>query len=322
MKILMKSKRLTAALAIFFFFAASSVSWAKKEQGVFKLKEIVTIYVKDRDGVEVASGKGIVTHTSGIIETRCYLISKWLEDVGHALIIKTRKGVYYDIEKLVSFNRKMDIAYFKIAEQAAAIYESSQANRDEVNNDSRVVEIEPLEADVDDIGIIVEIELPEDDAANMPKEEPVSPVNAEMYFMQAKHYEAGRRYAEAENAYKHALKLNPGYTEALSGLGMVYYKLGRHLEAVNTYENMLGINPDFRPAYNKLGTNYMILGNYSSAADVFKRSILLDPEDALTYFNLGIAYFLEGNKNDAADIYIKLKRLDGKLAEDLFDLLY
>lgn len=303
MRTLIKSKSLATALAIFFFFFTSSAVEAKKSQGLFKQKESVIIYIKDKDGRDIASGKGVVVDVKGIIETNCYLIIKWLEDIKYMLIIKTKEGAYYELERLVSFNRRMDIATFKIAEKAVPISDLFPASLDQVNN-------APTRA---------EIELAKDAMMNKSKEESV---NAEMYFRQARHYEAEGRYAEAENAYKHALELNPEHIEALSGLGMVYYKLGRYVDAVNLYEGILKIKPDFKSAYDKLGANYIILGNYSTAADMFKKSILLDPEKPLTYFNLAIAYFLKGDKDAATDIYIKLKRLDNKLAEDLFDLLY
>ncbi|MBT9145952.1 MAG: Photosystem I assembly protein Ycf3 [candidate division WS2 bacterium] len=147
------------------------------------------------------------------------------------------------------------------------------------------------------------------------------PDAAEEYFMRGLKYESKKKYKDAAEAYKKSLKIKPHYVDAYLNLGQVHYKLGKYSEAVDVYKQALKMRPDMQ-TYNKLGTLYIISGKYSEAIDTFEQAIGIDSRNPDAHFNLGIAYFLSGDKDAAYEEYIILNRLDGKLAEELFDLLY
>ncbi|HEY0834859.1 MAG TPA: tetratricopeptide repeat-containing glycosyltransferase family protein [Azospirillum sp.] len=60
------------------------------------------------------------------------------------------------------------------------------------------------------------------------------------------------RLAEAEDAYRTALRLRPGYPEAHNNLGITLHTLGRLDEAEDAYRAALGLRPDYAEALNNL----------------------------------------------------------------------
>ena len=60
---------------------------------------------------------------------------------------------------------------------------------------------------------------------------------------QAQNFEKEGRYREAVQAYNQAIQLNPQGIAAWRGLGMVYYRLGRHEFAIRCFEEVLRLNP-------------------------------------------------------------------------------
>ena len=50
-------------------------------------------------------------------------------------------------------------------------------------------------------------------------------------------------FRKAQNAFEHALAINPGYTEAALNLAVLYNDLGKYTEAKVAYARALGIHP-------------------------------------------------------------------------------
>ncbi|MBM4129177.1 MAG: tetratricopeptide repeat protein, partial [Nitrospira sp.] len=146
--------------------------------------------------------------------------------------------------------------------------------------------------------------------------------SAESYFKRGYANETEERYAEAIDAYRQAIKMRPDYMEAYINLGIMYYRLGRYHEAIEAYQQALKRDPLSPSILNKLGTIYLILGEYAITTDAFRNALSSNPQNPETHYHLGIAYFLDGNKDAALEEYILLHRLDQRLAENLFDLMY
>ncbi len=314
------------------FSLSASVFEVKASDFVLKQKKaVVTIYVNDKNGNEIVSGSGFIVDRNGIIAANCKLISRWLEDVEYTLMVKTEGETFYPINKLIAYSRRHDIALFEINAESLPVaglpadFKAADYIKRHLLIYKRTVKTAlpkpPAErpkgaAESRSKKTLLEI-------ARLP-ESPVEikkPDVAEDHFMRGLKYESERKYKDAIEAYKQAVKIKPHYVDAYLNLGQVHYKLGKYPEAVDVYKQALKMRPDMQ-TYNKLGTLYIVSGKYSEAIDIFEQAIGIDSRNPETHFNLGIAYFLSGDKDAAYEEYIILNRLDERRAEDLFDLLY
>jgi tetratricopeptide (TPR) repeat protein len=95
------------------------------------------------------------------------------------------------------------------------------------------------------------------------------------------------RYADAEQAYLRAAKINPKEARAYMGLGQVYAAQNRADDTVAA----------------------------------LKKAVELKPKFAEARFNLGLVYHALGKKDEAAAQYEALKDLNQELAQKLKDLM-
>ncbi|MDI6729644.1 MAG: tetratricopeptide repeat protein [Thermodesulfovibrionales bacterium] len=321
-------------ILVSFFFTASFAVLAEARIPDFAQKQkkaVVVISIHDRNGNEVASGSGFIVDSNGIVATNCKIISQWLEDVEYALIVRTEGKGSYPINKLISYNRRHDIALFEIkAEGLAAVqllpdYRSSEYIKRQIVLHKKLAKKElPQKPLIEAPKPLIEPQKPEIpvEIRKPAKKTEVKKDNAEEYFMKGLKYERSNQYADAVEAYKKALKIKPDYMDAYVNLGVLYYKLGKYSDAIDAYKHAVKIKPDFQAIYNKLGTVYIVTGKYSAALDTLEHALGIDSRNPDTHFNLGIAYYLNGDKDAAYEEYIILNKLDARRAEDLFDLIY
>jgi tetratricopeptide (TPR) repeat protein len=295
-------------------------------------KTVVAIVINDKNGNEIASGSGFIVDSNGIVAANCKIISQWLEDVEYALIVRTEGKGSYPINKLISYNRRHDIALFEIkAEGLAAVqlppyYRSSDYIKRQIALHKKLAKKElPQKPLIEAPWLQIEPQKPPErpvETRKPAKKSEEKRDNAEEYFMKGLKYEGSNQYADAVEAYRKAVKIKPDYIDAYVNLGAVYYKLGKYSDAIDSYKHAVKIKPDFQTLYNKLGTIYIVTGKYSAALDTLEQALGIDSRNPDTHFNLGIAYYLNGDKDAAYEEYIILNKLDARRAEDLFDLLY
>jgi len=82
----------------------------------------------------------------------------------------------------------------------------------------------------------------------------------------------------AEKYYRQALRVDPGYAEAVNNLGTIYYAKKSYRRAVNQYKKALRINPQSASVWSNLGMGYFARKDYVQAADSFQKALMLDPE--------------------------------------------
>ena len=135
------------------------------------------------------------------------------------------------------------------------------------------------------------------------------------------HYRLGL-YKDAIEAYRQAIRIDPDYALTHYNLGIVYRKLGNYTKAIEAYKQAIRIDPDYALTHVNLGIAYGELGNYTKAIEFFKQAIHIDPDNAIAHYNLGLAYLLIGERSSALNEYKILKDLDIYFANKLFDLIY
>ena len=104
-------------------------------------------------------------------------------------------------------------------------------------------------------------------------------------------------------------------------LGITYYELKRYNEAVEAYRQAMRIDPGHAAVWTNLGAAYHVLDRYNEAIEAYRQAIRIDPKDALAWYNLGDAYGHSGNNTAALGAVRELRRLDPALADKLFKLI-
>lgn len=107
------------------------------------------------------------------------------------------------------------------------------------------------------------------------------------------------RLPEAIAAYNQALRIDPGYPDALSNLAGILASQGRIDDALPLIQRALETAPDNIPLLNNLGSIYFQKGRVSEAAELFERSLAVDPQHPVAHYNLGLIRFEEGKPNAA-----------------------
>jgi tetratricopeptide (TPR) repeat protein len=82
---------------------------------------------------------------------------------------------------------------------------------------------------------------------------------------------------EARRDYETALKMKPGFPEALNNLGAVYYGLKNYREAERCYKKAIKLNPKSAKFYSNLGTAYLAQRKYKKSGEAYQTALSLDP---------------------------------------------
>lgn len=121
-------------------------------------------------------------------------------------------------------------------------------------------------------------------------------------------YEELDQDANAEEAYKSALKADPSTYQAITGLGIVARKRGELEKAEAFYKKALEINPKYADAYSSLVMIAIKRGDFDSAVAYGKKGYALDANNAVIAANLAVAYHYAGD-HDRRDEMTEVARL-------------
>ncbi|GMV02870.1 MAG: tetratricopeptide repeat protein [Burkholderiaceae bacterium] len=108
---------------------------------------------------------------------------------------------------------------------------------------------------------------------------------AGQYAVGRMHLAEGRVDA-AMTRFRNALTLEPGYVEALNGLGVAYGQKGRYEEAVQAFRTALAATPDSARLLNNLGFAQFKAGRLQEASVSLDRALGLEPHDLRTRENV------------------------------------
>lgn len=113
---------------------------------------------------------------------------------------------------------------------------------------------------------------------------------AEYWFYLAYYLSEVGAHKDAIDVFKEAIRLKPGFADALYYRGVAYENLGKYKEAVRDYREAIRSKADFADAHFSLGVTYGKLGMYKESVEVLKQAVKLEPDFADAYYNLGVAY--------------------------------
>ena len=98
------------------------------------------------------------------------------------------------------------------------------------------------------------------------------------------------RPAEARQAYRRAVALNPTHHDARINLARLLHALGQSAEAIEHYRIVLTVAPDHAPAACNLGIALEDQGRFQEAFTAYAQAIAVDPNHAEAHFNIAKLY--------------------------------
>ncbi len=98
------------------------------------------------------------------------------------------------------------------------------------------------------------------------------------------------RQAEAIEAYRQAIALDPDFADAHCNLGTLYFNRGQRAEAQRWYEEALARDPDHLEAHFNLASLFEEAGRRESAVHHYKAVLRTDPLFADAHLNLALLY--------------------------------
>ncbi len=113
-------------------------------------------------------------------------------------------------------------------------------------------------------------------------------------------------YKEAITCYDEALKLDPGYTDALNNKGDSLSNLGRYDEAIKAYNQVLAMEPENVDAMCGLVNISFYKGKYQEAIKGYDKLLERQPGYITGYINKGIALYRLGEYEDSLASFDKI----------------
>jgi tetratricopeptide (TPR) repeat protein len=123
------------------------------------------------------------------------------------------------------------------------------------------------------------------------------------------------RFEESAASFREALRLQPGYADALSNLGNVLTFLGRLDEARTCYEQAAQVRPQDAALLNNLSNLLRIQGDREGAVERARAALALQPDYAEAHNNLGSALMMLRRPAEAADCFRQALALAPNLVE-------
>ena len=99
-----------------------------------------------------------------------------------------------------------------------------------------------------------------------------------------------KKWPEAIDAYKLAIRLDANYAPAYGGLGDAYLNSGSSEPALVAYKEQVRLAPNDAMAQYDLGYFYNAMGRYGEAFAPLVKATSLDPNFAEAYYGIGYAY--------------------------------
>ena len=93
-------------------------------------------------------------------------------------------------------------------------------------------------------------------------------------------------------------------------------------EAIDAYKLAIRLDANYAPAHSGLGGAYMNMGNWKEALAAYNEQVRVAPHDAQAQYDLGFFYNAMGRHGDAFAPLVKAVALDGSFAEAHYEIGY
>ncbi len=121
--------------------------------------------------------------------------------------------------------------------------------------------------------------------------------------------------------YRHAVKLNPRYPEAINNIGTIYYAQRDYGRSIKYYKRALKFDPDSASLYSNLGSAYFGRKDYKLATETYMHALQLDPDVFEHHSNFG-TLMMERDVEERATYHLYMAKMYAKTGANDRALLY
>ena len=129
-----------------------------------------------------------------------------------------------------------------------------------------------------------------------------------------------KKWPEAIDAYKLAIRLDPAYAPAYGGLGDAYLNSGNSEQALVAYKEQVRLAPNDAQAQYDLGYFYNFMGRHGEAFAPLVKATSLDPTFAEAFYGIGYAYLRGADFEKSISFLKSAVRLKPDYAEAYYGL--
>jgi tetratricopeptide (TPR) repeat protein len=116
-------------------------------------------------------------------------------------------------------------------------------------------------------------------------------------------------FAQAAQAYRKVVALEPSVAELWANLGLMDYESGMSSEAIQSFKRAIGLNPSLFAPQLFMGIEYLKSKEPEAAIPFLEKAEKLNPNDLQAVLNLGKAYTLSNHADRAVEAYSNATRL-------------
>jgi tetratricopeptide (TPR) repeat protein len=126
--------------------------------------------------------------------------------------------------------------------------------------------------------------------------------------------------AEAEEAGRRAVAMDPALESGWNNLGIVLQEAGKFEESRVCLERVVALRPDWPEARNNLGNTCRRLGRFDLAETHYRQALALNPGYAEAYSNLSFLLSTQGQHDEAAGAALRAIELNPRLVDAYLNL--
>lgn len=285
-------------------------------------------FVTDKSNQVIIFTPAKIVDSSGIALINTKLVKAWLDDVSYNLFVKDNKGNIYLVKHLISYSQRHNIAIVSLETQGKSLVQTEKLISNSSINEFILNAIAKYKQNISKITKKEESRLSSHDKPTFePKIETPSikdlttKKEPHQYYEIAKILLQEKKLSDAEQNLQELLSIDKNHIEATMMMAQIYTATGRFKEAESLYKKSYKLTNSIE-VIKKLAVLYLMTGDYAESIRQLNLYLNQNPVDAEAQFTLAINYLLSGNKESAFNQYIKLKKIDSKKSEELFDLLY
>lgn len=140
---------------------------------------------------------------------------------------------------------------------------------------------------------------------------------AQSHFQKGNELNQTGEYAKAAEEYEKALELEPDYVDAMTNLGVTYYRLQQLDKAIEVYTRAIAVAPEDADIRSNLAAAYVQTyepGGPTEPLDLaleqYQKAVELAPDLIQAHFGLGVVYSMLGQTEEAIAALETFQELD------------
>jgi tetratricopeptide (TPR) repeat protein len=129
-----------------------------------------------------------------------------------------------------------------------------------------------------------------------------------------------KRIDEAQSLFEKAISIDPNHATALINLAMIEQMRGNLDSAVTRLRKVVALNPEYLEGYLSLGSVLASMKQYDEAIQHMAKAVDLNPKTVVGHLNLAKAYAANGQLDKSEDSYRQVMTLDPRMPYPHFGL--